>query len=36
MIDWRIFCFVMLKFNPENVPLTPDFQNGAKMEPNDG
>jgi hypothetical protein len=28
--------FVILKFNPENVPFTPDFQNGAKIDPKEG
>ena len=27
-IENKMFYFVTLKFNPENVPFTPDFQNG--------
>jgi hypothetical protein len=35
-IEYKIFYFDTFKFNPVNVPLTPDFQNGENIEPKEG
>lgn len=35
-IENNKFYFVTPKFKPVQVPFTPDFQNGAKIEPNEG
>lgn len=35
-IEYRIFSLVTPKFIPVHVPLTPDFQNGANIDPNEG
>jgi hypothetical protein len=32
----KMFSLETLKFKPENVPLTPDFQKGENIEPNEG